>query len=180
MVILASGGMTKLGKLRMPLLVGLPFILLVATAVAVWDVADKYPQDPATRWAAIAAILTAAAFLVAVFGLPFGIYQLVVLESDLTRSRDLVRTINQFRVEASPWVKEFHFPADNAFTQAANLLDFESWVERVANFIGTNMDEAEEQSFRNAGLAKQIGPALEDKLLYLRDQLIPKVREGYW
>lgn len=102
------------------------------------------------------------------------------LDRNLTRPNNLIVALNQFRIKASPWVKVLYEPTDNAFSRAADFLDFSAWVEEVAKFIRTNMDEAEEHSFRNAGIPKQPVHELEDKLEYIRDKLIPKVREGYW
>lgn len=128
-------------------------------------------------------MLTAAALLVAVVGLPIALYQLVALDRDIARPHDLIQALNQFRIEASPWVQLFYAHANTQggyLAVAPKVREFEAWIERVALFIRENMDEAEVQSFLNAGVPKQPVHVLEDKLSYIRDQLIPKVREGYW
>ncbi len=166
-----------LGK---PLLWSLPSLfVLLATAGVVWYLVDQY-RDPALQWTIAAAAFTTAGLLVAAVGLPIALYQLVALDRNVSRPHDLIKALNQFRIEASPWVKVLYEPTTDAFARAADLVDFQGWVDQVAEFIRTNMDEAEEQSFRNAGIPKQTVHELEDKLVYIRDQLIPKVREGYW
>ena len=76
-------------------------VMLIATALVVWHVVDTF-DDATLRWTAITAVLTAAALLVAVIGLPLAVYQLVALDRDLVRPNQLrTRLVEYRRVEPS-------------------------------------------------------------------------------
>ncbi len=64
----------------------LPIALLLATVGAVVIVSKSY-TDSIHRWTAIGAILTGAALLAAVVGLPIALYQLFAVERDLAQLR---------------------------------------------------------------------------------------------
>jgi hypothetical protein len=163
--------MTRRG---MVLLIGLPAVLLVVTTALVWHVADTF-HPASLRWTVIAAVLTAAAFLVAVLGVPIAVFQLIDLDRRLTRPNAQMKALNQFRIEASPWVQTLHQSQG-----AVGHEQYGSWVERVAMYVHEHMDAAEEATFRNAGYPGQPVDQLRGKLEYIRNDLIPKVRAGYW
>lgn len=54
------------------------------------------------------------------------------------------------------------------------------WSADCERWLGYRLDADEQQRFRNAGTDLPAAGELEAKLDYLRDELWPKVRAGYW
>jgi hypothetical protein len=59
-------------------------------------------------------------------------------------------------------------------------VNFEQWVEGGADLIKRATDETEERFFRLAGVDAQPRDQLDAKLAYIRNDLMPRVRAGYW
>jgi hypothetical protein len=161
-----------------------PSLLLfgVTTYVIVTNVLDVFHDNDSLKWTVIAAVLTGAALLVGLIGLPFAIYQLFSLDRDLTRPMKLGEELKAFRLTGSQLQFRLHHPDTDDQAARDTLADeFAQWVEDVATFIRTELDdEAEEHAFRFAGDKKSPKDQLDAKLLYIRNDIWPKVREAYW
>jgi hypothetical protein len=166
-----------MGKTLLKLLWGLPsLVLLIATAVIIGHVSSTFQHDATLRWTVIAAVLTGSALIVGVIGLPFALYQLFELDRDLSRRpKELRKKLDEFRLGGTKLAARYH-GASPALDEEFDA-EFESWVDLVATFIRTQLDEAEEQTFLLEG---KTGNELGEKLTYIRDKLIPKVIAGYW
>lgn len=149
-------------------------VLLVATYFVIKHIVDTFP-DPTLRWTAIGAVLAGAALLVAAIGLPLALYQLVALDRDLGRPKELRDRLIQYR--RSGQIIRSH------------LLQWEGekwhddrkhWIEDLARFLIAELGDDEADDFRHTG--GSFGPTdeLDAKFQYIRDDLLPKVIAGYW
>jgi hypothetical protein len=168
-----------LEKHKGALLVGSPVVLLLLAAIGTWRVWGYH--DPAVRWTAVGAILAGVALLAAAIGLPIALTQLVAVQQDLdrlTRATDMERELQQHMVDGTNLARRMRgkLPAGSA-----NLVDdFDNWSQRVAYLIGYSTDEVEKNMFDLAGAHQQTVHELEAKIAYVRNDLMPKVRSGYW
>jgi hypothetical protein len=183
-------GVRMLNRWQHALLWVIPIAVGAATVVVVWILADSYARDTATRWTAIGAVLVGAALLIALFGLPVAISQLFAVKRDL----DLITGISNVERELIGHIEEGALIALSMHDlEEGHLLDFVSqglsvgtypdWVEKVGEFIRTNgghAGPAEQYLFQLAGRGKLAHEELEIRLAYLRDNVLPKVRAGYW
>jgi hypothetical protein len=135
-------------------------------------------HDAPLRWTAVAAVLTGAALLVAVIGLPLAIYQLVALDRDLVTRRTELRTkVNDFRQAGQKVLDGFSQPGD----YSEKILPVKEWGKQVTAFIQTDLaDDAEAEDFRREGSESAPEHEVRAKLNYLRDKLLPKVIAGFW
>ena len=153
-------------------------VVLIATGVVIGHVVDTF-HDATLRWTAIAAVLTAAALLVAVIGLPLALYQLVALDRDLTRPTELRTRVNEYRRSGQGILNRRYEPVTKG--PHPDPSDLKRWIDDVATFITEDLgDDAEAEDFRREGLGRTFGEELTRKLEYLRDKLLPKVIAGYW
>ena len=172
-------------------------LLLVATGIlllvvaAVWRVWTEY-SDPALRWTAVGGVLAGGAFLTAIVGVPAAVYQLFTVEQEVARfttvteaEKKLLRQLDRGLVVA----ELVHAGPDggNLLDYAVDTLqdedaptDFHGWVDQTASVIAEIADETEVRLFRFT--ARQVQPAdqVGPKISYLRNDLWPKVRAGYW
>jgi hypothetical protein len=166
-----------LKTVRSQLLTGL--ILAVAAAgvgiVLVWGY-----HDPGVRWAAVGGILAGAAFLVAVIGVYIALTQLADVQRDLdrlTKATDAEKQLRAQLVEGSRFLSSM---PPGIRRQSAAAGEFVTWSDTVATFIRAHTDEAEENLFRSAGADAMAGDELKAKIAFMRDDLMPKIRDGYW
>jgi hypothetical protein len=170
------------------LLWGVPLAIgVVTTWVIVTNVLDVYPEnDPTLRWTVIAAVLAGAGLLIGLLGLPLAVTQLVTLRRSLTRSVELQEKLKQHRLRGYTLSRRLSGPeARDGEALTTIREECAAWVEAVATFIQTQLDdEAEEHYFHLQGhdqpTPDQVLGDLEAKLLYVRDNLWPKVRAGFW
>lgn len=73
-----------------------PIVIAIGTAVGLMLVTSIH--DPATEWAAIAAVVTGAAALVAVIGLPIAIWQLIVVQKEQERIAEQLAAQPKIRI----------------------------------------------------------------------------------
>jgi hypothetical protein len=160
----------------------LPVVVLICTAIGAAIVTQNY-SNPGVEWTALAGVLAAAAFVVAVIGLPVGLAQLRTVERDvshLTAAGDLEQELNQCILVGQQIDARIAAAGDSALELAAGLLDLDFWVDKTAELIKTKTIESEANFFRAAGVGERPRTALDRKIRYIRDDLIPKVRAGYW
>jgi hypothetical protein len=88
--------------------------------------------------------------------------------------------LKAFRLTGSQLQFRLHHPdTDDQAARDTPADEFAQWVEDVATFIRTELDdEAEEHAFRFAGDKKSPKDQLDAKLLYIRNDIWPKVREA--
>jgi len=183
-------GLRFMNQLRHGLLWALPSAVGVATVIILCVLSNSYPHDAATRWTAIGAVLAGAALVIALLGLPVAISQLFAVKRDL----DQITGISDVERELIGKIEEGAIIALSMHDmEEGHLLDFVSrgltvgtypdWVENVEQFIrrnGGHAGPAEQYLFELAGRGEPARQELETKLVYLRDNVLPKVRAGYW
>jgi hypothetical protein len=138
----------------------------------------SYPKDPATRWTAVAAIVAGVALFVAVIGLPLALLQLATVQEDLDRlttATDMEKRLRDYLIDGSRLAREFLKISDNELR--AQLYE---WIEQVARVIRVNTDEVEDNLFRLAGDGYEPVDELRSKIAFVRNDLMPKIRAGYW
>ena len=150
-------------------------VMLIATALVIWHIVDTF-DDATLRWTAITAVLTAAALLVAVIGLPLAVYQLVALDRDLVRPNQLRTRLVEYRRVGQAIRSRFGL---DSYDDVAR--DVRSWADGVSAFIESELgDDTEAFDFVGVGMGQKPHEEIERKLDYMRDRLIPKAIEGYW
>jgi hypothetical protein len=148
---------------------------VAVTGILAFHFYDHY-KDRALKWTAIAGVFGGAAVLAAAIGVPIALTQLFALERDLSRSNHLVERLKSFRLEGLALNKQLR--AGNIPWGAA---DVNHWIDGVASFLVTDVkDEAEEETFRQEGQTTPGWQEIAAKLAWLRNDLLPKVRAGYW
>jgi len=156
------------------------FVALIAggTAVAGLLVSGNYTGS-SQRLAAWAVALAGGTLVAAVVGLPAALVQLSTLRQEvdrITRASDFERGLNDLLLPGVElFARAHHDEGDIVRTEMLG------WTEVIAQYIREQTaNTIEESLFRLAG--QDLGPRaqLEQKILYVRDKLIPKVRAGYW
>lgn len=155
----------------------LPLALAGATAFAVHHLAHEYPNDPAARWGAIAAVLVAAALVAALAGLPTALIQVFALRQDvarLTRISEVERQLNAYSLLG---LKLLEPTATDSW-----FADYQEWIDAGVALIEEIADHAEAETFRLMPMPARgdSKKQLRSRLAYIREGLVPKVRAGYW
>jgi hypothetical protein len=115
--------------------------------------------------------------LVAAIGVPVAVTQLVALQRSVRRSGALVARLKEFRIEGLALRKELK-PDDPNIRFFAEV---KLWAAQVSAFLLVELqDEAEEETFSQEGSHLQPWEEVTAKLAWLRNDLLPKLREGYW
>ena len=167
------------------------FAILIA-GVTLGVVVTAQIKAAGTRWAAVGAVLAGGALYIATFGLPLAIQQLVAVERDLARLTRASETEDQLLEHmrrgtalALQW-REPHpegVAGDLLFQIEEGLVTvptYEDWIRDGAALIRETTDVTEERFFLLAGADAQPRDQLDAKLAYIRNDLMPKVRAGFW
>jgi hypothetical protein len=158
--------------------VGIGLLIAAGTAVTGALLSGDY-SDPTRRLTAWAVSLAGGTLAVAILGLPVALYQLATVRRDLervTRASEFELGLNDLMLPGVDLLERFH-PQDDRDIRAAVA----GWAEVIAQYIREKTaNEIEEKLFRLEGQDLEPRRQLERKILYLRDNLIPKVRAGYW
>jgi hypothetical protein len=146
------------------------FLLFAGVAVT-WAAQIR---DPATRWTAIAAVLAGAGLLVGVPALGLAILQLSDVDRRLRQLTEAGEREIAIHEQMGQGTKLLSRPWDQA--------SFDDWALGSAELIESLTDAAERRLFEFAGTPeeKQKQQLLHEKILHIRDNLLPKVRAGYW
>jgi hypothetical protein len=156
------------------------FVVLIAggTAAAGLLVSGNY-SGSTQRLAAWAVALAGGTLVVAVVGLPAALAQLSTLRQEVdrvTRAGDFERGLNDLLLPGVELFERAHH--DQSDIVRTEML---GWTEIIAQYIREQTaNRIEESLFRLAGQDLPVRAQLEQKILYVRDKLIPKVRAGYW
>ena len=136
-------------------------------------------RDSTQRLAAWAVVLAGGTLAVAIVGLPAALAQLSTLRREVdrvTRASDFERGLNDLLLPGVELLERaHHVQSDDVRTEMLG------WTEVIAQYIREQTaTRIEESLFRLAGQDLPARAQLEQKILYVRDKLIPKVRAGYW
>ena len=80
----ALGGLPRLGRRQIVLLVAPPCLVFVAMGYAIWKITGAY-SDIDREWEALAAVWTGLGVAVAAVGLPVAIWQLLIVQQEQER-----------------------------------------------------------------------------------------------
>ena len=125
--------------------------------------------------------------------LPFAIVQLYAVGRDLSRITavsDVERQLWELMERGTALLLKLRAPVVGTGVAAelyrqieAGLVDepnFQKWVEDAGELIRTNTNKTEEQFFLLAGIDAEPVQQLDAKLKWVRNDLMPKVRAGFW
>jgi len=135
-------------------------------------------SSAATRWTAVASVFAGAALFLALVGLPIAFRQLFALERDLARlsvRTDLQGTLTAIRISGYDLRARMNIGVSPQLDS-----EFKDWCRNVTAYIERNTDKAEADDFRQAGAGGPPNHELDQKLAYIRDNLIAKVMAGWW
>jgi hypothetical protein len=156
------------------------FVVLIAggTAAAGLLVSGNY-SGSTQRLAAWAVVLAGGTLVAAIVGLPAALAQLSTLRQEVdrvTRAGDFERGLNDLLLPGVELLERTD--QDQSDAVQTEML---GWTEVIAQYIREQTaTRIEESLFRLAGQDLPARAQLEQKILYVRDKLIPKVRAGYW
>ena len=163
-------------------------VIVVAAVSRVWT---EY-SDPALRWTAVGGALAGGAFLTAILGVPAAVYQLLTVEQEVARfttvteaEKKLLRQLDRGLVvaelvHAGPDGGSLLDYAVETLQDEDAPTDFQDWVDQTAGVIAEIADETEVRLFRFTARRVQPADQIGPKISYLRNDLWPKVRAGYW
>jgi hypothetical protein len=156
------------------------FVVLIAGGTAAAGLlVSGYYSGSTQRLAAWAVVLAGGTLVVAIVGLPAALAQLSTLRQEVdrvTRASDFERGLNDLLLPGVELLQRAH--QDQSDVVRTEML---GWTEVIAQYIREQTaTRIEESLFRLAGHDLPVRAQLEQKILYVRDKLIPKVRAGYW
>jgi hypothetical protein len=153
----------------------LPLVIALGTAFVISDLVHTY-HNAADRWAAIGAVATLATLVVALLTLPLALIQLGQVQQDLSQLTQVTEVERQLTAQRLLGLRLYTMPDLDEWVR-----DYRSWVDDAAALIQELTDDAEAETFRNLPAPSGIPTdQLQAQLDYLRTDLIPRVRAGYW